>query len=74
MAATEQGEVTLSELRDRPTVPWWPDAGRALGFRSRSATYRAIERGEIPVIRFGQKRIVVPTAELLRMIGIEPQT
>lgn len=74
MAATDQTEVSVSELKDRPTVAWWPTAGKALGFRSRSATYRAIERGEIPVIRFGERRIVVPTAELLRLIGVDPQT
>jgi len=36
------------------TLPVWPDAGRLLGL-GRNATYDAIARGEIPVIRFGRR-------------------
>jgi hypothetical protein len=43
---------------ERLVVKLWPDAGRALGL-GRSATYGAVARGEIPVLRFG-RRIVVP--------------
>jgi hypothetical protein len=49
-------------------VPVWPDAGRALGL-GRNATYEAVARGEIPVIRFG-RRIVVPKAKLFEMVGV----
>jgi len=41
-------------------VPLWPDAGRMLGFRSRSATYAAERKGIIPVVRLGKlKRVAV---------------
>jgi excisionase family DNA binding protein len=50
------------------TLPVWPDAGKLLGL-GRNATYDAIARGEIPVIRFG-RRIVVPRKALERMLGI----
>jgi len=53
----------------RPTVPLWPDAGRACGL-GRSATYDAAERGDLPVIRLG-RRIVVPTARLRQMLGLD---
>jgi excisionase family DNA binding protein len=49
------------------TVKAWPDAGRRLGL-GRNATYDAIARGEIPVIRFG-RRIVVPKRALDRMLN-----
>jgi hypothetical protein len=35
---------------------------------SRSAAYRAVQAGHIPVIRWGH-RLKVPTAPLLRMLG-----
>ena len=54
---------------DRPTVPVWPDAGEALGL-SRSASYDAAARGDIPTIRLG-RRIVVPTAALRRMLQLD---
>ncbi len=36
----------------------------------RSAAYDAVRRGEIPAIRFG-RRVVVPTAKLLAMLGLD---
>jgi excisionase family DNA binding protein len=51
------------------TMPVWPDAGRMLGL-GRNATYEAISRGEIPVIRFG-RRIVVPKKALERLLNGE---
>ena len=47
-----------------------PIAGKLLGL-SRNKAYEAASRGEIPTLRFG-KRIVVPTAPLRRMLGLEP--
>lgn len=44
-----------------------PQAGHLLGL-SRSAAYRAAEKGEIPTIRFG-RRLFVPTIELMEMLG-----
>jgi len=52
---------------ERMTVPVWPDAGKALGL-GRNATYDAVARGEIPVLRFG-RRIVVPIKALERLIN-----
>jgi excisionase family DNA binding protein len=46
-----------------------PVAGKLLGL-SRSKAYEAAARGEIPTLRFG-RRLVVPTAPLRRMLGIE---
>lgn len=46
------------------------EAGSILGL-CRSSAYQAVERGEIPVVRFG-RRVVVPTAGLRRLLGLEP--
>ncbi len=54
---------------ERPTLPLWPDTAKLLDL-GRSAVYQAAERGEIPTIRFG-RRIVVPTAALRRMLGLD---
>lgn len=41
---------------------------------SRNATYEAIKRGEIPVLRIG-RRLLVPRLALLRLLeGIKPST
>ena len=45
-------------------------AGRLLGI-GRNAAYQAAARGDIPVIRLGPKRLRVPTARLLALLGIE---
>jgi excisionase family DNA binding protein len=52
-----------------PTVTV-PEAGRLLGL-SRSGAYRAVERGEIPVLRLGT-RLLVPTKQLLELLGYGP--
>jgi len=54
------------------TLPVWPDAGRLLGL-GRNATYDAIARGEIPVIRFG-RRIVVSRRALERLVDPDRPT
>jgi hypothetical protein len=58
--------ITLDELRARPTVSV-PVGGACLGL-SRNASYEAAKRGDLPTIRIG-RRVVVPTAPLLRMLG-----
>ena len=55
---------------ERMTVPVWPDAGQMLGL-GRNATYDAVARGEIPVLRFG-RRILVPRKALERLVNGEP--
>ena len=42
-------------------------AGELLGL-SRSAAYRAADKGELPTIRFG-RRLFVPTPKLLTLLG-----
>jgi hypothetical protein len=43
-------------------------AGAVLGL-SRQSAYDAVRRGEIPSLRFN-RRVVVPTARLLALIGV----
>jgi excisionase family DNA binding protein len=45
------------------------EAGLLLGLSERSA-YRAVGRGEIPVLRVG-RRLMVPTARLRQLVGID---
>jgi hypothetical protein len=61
--------MTLDEIGQLPAVLSIEEAGRLLDMR-RSAAYAAAERGEIPVLRFG-RRLVVPTARLLNLLGLE---
>lgn len=59
--------LTIAEVRDRPTLTV-PEAGRLLGI-GRDAAYRAAAKGQIPTLTIG-RRIVVPTASMLRLLGI----
>jgi excisionase family DNA binding protein len=60
------------------TKPHWTDqttlsveaAGEALGL-GRSASYDAVRRGDIPVIRIG-RRLLVPVPRLKAMLGLPP--
>lgn len=45
------------------------EAGELLGL-SRSAAYRAADKGDLPTIRFG-RRLFVPTPRLLTLLGVE---
>jgi len=63
--------VTLTEARQLPTVLTVEEAGRLLGL-GRSAAYDAVQRGELPVLRFG-RRLLVPTARILDMLGLRPE-
>lgn len=56
-------------LLDLPPTLTVPEAGELLGL-SRSAAYRAVDAGELPVIRFGG-RLRVPTPRLLSMLGAD---
>ncbi|HLX87462.1 MAG TPA: helix-turn-helix domain-containing protein [Acidimicrobiales bacterium] len=47
------------------------EAGALCGL-SRSSAYDAVRRGELPVLRFG-RRLMVPTARLRVMLGIDPE-
>jgi len=59
----------MADEIERMTVPVWPDAGQMLGL-GRNATYDAVARGEIPVLRFG-RRILVPSKALERLVNGE---
>jgi excisionase family DNA binding protein len=52
----------------RPTLSV-EEAGEFLGI-SRASAYEGVRSGQIPSIRIG-RRIVVPTAALRRMVGID---
>lgn len=65
----QAGDRTIPVPDEAPTIPLWPAAGRAVGL-GRSATYDAAARGDIPTIRLG-RRIVVPTASLRRLLGMD---
>ncbi len=58
--------MTFSELPPTISVE---EAGELLGISRRSA-YRAAARGELPTLRLG-RRLVVPTAKLLALLGVE---
>lgn len=61
----------IPDPREQPTLSV-EEAGRLCGL-GRSASYDAARRGELPTLRFG-RRVVVPTAILLRNLGLQPQT
>lgn len=61
-----QNDDQLGVRTERRTFDLWPAAGRMLGL-SRSATYAAAKRGDIPTLRIGG-RILVPIAALERLI------
>jgi len=48
-----------------------PEGGQILAGLSRSASYAAAARGQLPTLRVG-RRLVVPLAKLHRLLGIEP--
>ncbi len=63
--------LTLEDLRAR-TVVSVEEGGAALGL-SRSTAYQAAKTGDLPTLRVGRK-LVVPTARLLRLLGDEPSS
>jgi hypothetical protein len=60
----------LPLAEDRPTIPLWPTAGRALGL-SRSSTYAAAKRAELPGLLKIGGRYVVATAAFRRALGLD---
>jgi excisionase family DNA binding protein len=64
--------VKLGELRDLPAVVDLETAARALGI-GRTKAYELAKHGEFPCrLRRIGNTYRVPTAELLRYLGIEP--
>lgn len=62
--------ITALAATDLPVLMTIEQTAQLLGI-SRSAAYRAAAAGQIPTVRFG-RRLFVPTARLLEMLGIEP--
>ena len=62
--------MALPDPNDEPTISV-ERAGELLGI-SRGLAYAQARGGEIPTIRLG-KRLVVPTAALLRLLGVTEQ-
>lgn len=58
----------LPDPKDTPIMSV-DEAGKVLGL-SRDSAYKAASTGELPTLRFG-RRIVVPTARLLEMLGLK---
>jgi len=67
---THTDQRGLPDPRTRPTITV-VEAGRLLGLAKASA-YEAVHRGELPALRVG-RRLLVPTAALLRMLHIEEE-
>lgn len=67
MASTHD-EVREALMR-QTSVDLWPTAGLALNL-GRGSTYAAAKRGDFKTFRIGA-RIMVPTAPLRRMLGID---
>lgn len=59
----------IDELRRVPTVSV-EQAGRYLGV-SRGFAYAMAREGSLPVIHLGPRRVRVPSAKLLAMLGVE---
>jgi hypothetical protein len=60
----------IPDPEEVPTMPLWPDVGRDVLHMSRSASYAAVARGDIPTIRIGGA-IRVPTAALRRLLQLD---
>lgn len=62
--------LSPEEVQSLPPVLDVPTAGRLLGL-GRAASYQLVRRGEFPspVLRLG-KQLRVPTAPLLRLLGL----
>ena len=61
--------MTIEEACQLPPVLTVEQAGRLVGLR-RTAAYDAVRRGELPSLTFG-RRVLVPTARLLALLGLE---
>jgi excisionase family DNA binding protein len=60
--------VDLPDPKTTPTISV-EEAGRVIGL-SKDSAYKAAHAGQIPTLRFG-KRMLVPTARLLELLGFQ---
>jgi hypothetical protein len=61
----------LDAIMTELTVPVWPEAGKALGFRTRSAAFAAARRGAIRTIEGMGRKKPVPTAWLRQVLCLD---
>ena len=61
--------MSIPDPTERPVLSV-PEAGRHVGL-GRAASYEAAKRGQLPTIRLSERRLVVPTAALRRMLLID---
>lgn len=69
-AETRSGQGLQVDSEELPPTLSVEQAGELVGV-GRNAAYRAAHRGELPAFRVGRK-LRVPTADLLRLLGVEP--
>lgn len=69
MDMTTPQRISSNSLESERLVFTVGEAGQLLGI-SRAFAYELVARGELPVIRLG-RRIVVPKAALLAMVGLD---
>ncbi len=62
----------MQETRDDRAWFTVPEGGRILAGLSRSASYAAAARGDLPTLRVG-RRLVVPRAKLFALLGLEAE-
>lgn len=67
---TERTTAAIDQLRSRRTCSI-DEASRVLGI-GRSTAYAAAHDGSLPTLRLSH-RLLVPTAKLFAMIGVEPE-
>jgi excisionase family DNA binding protein len=68
MGIVKMAGQEMPELTELPPTISVEQAAKLLGV-SRSAAYRAAASGQLPTLAFG-RRLRVPTAPLLRMLGL----
>jgi excisionase family DNA binding protein len=68
----KKGGIQLSTGIDKRLCVTVPEAAEMLGI-SRNFGYKLVREGKLPVIRLGEKRLVIPIAALDRMLeeGVE---
>jgi len=70
-SAESSAAGTLADVTELPPTISVEHAAKLLGV-SRSAAYRAVAAGQLPNLRLG-RRIYIPTARLLAMLGVSPE-
>jgi excisionase family DNA binding protein len=71
MGKVKMAAQKIPELTELPPTISIERAARLLGV-SRSTAYRAAAAGQLPTITFG-RRLLVPTARLLEMLGVSTE-